>query len=285
LAYVKPILSPKEDQEAINDDLQALDGSYKILGLTLNPKKTKFMLMGLQTPRTNIDLSLNGDKIDRVDKFKYLGVDLDPKLCYVNHVQRIITKCKQAMGTLNRTARKWTSRQVFKKLYSTTIEMMLLYAVDAWYPSHIGLQNSVEKFKKSASKLCANDFISDYDSLLIKLGWKTIGRTAMERRATQAFKYVKGITLMPDDMIKLQDLLDLRRSSRLKREHVLVIPNTLLDAHKTSSLNTIRRIWNNTPPELRQIENAQSFKKAVKSPVFYETLLKSGEYHRMERSI
>uniref|UniRef100_A0A914CBH2 Reverse transcriptase n=1 Tax=Acrobeloides nanus TaxID=290746 RepID=A0A914CBH2_9BILA len=93
------------------------------------------MLMGLEASRSSIDLSLNDDKIEHVDKFKYLGVDLDPKICYVNDAQRITIKCKQAMGALNCVARKWTPRQVFKKLYSATIETMPLYAVEAWYPS------------------------------------------------------------------------------------------------------------------------------------------------------
>ena len=60
---------------------------------------------------------------------------------------------------------------------------------------------------------------------------------------------------MPDGVITLQDSLDLRRSSQLKSEYVLAIPITQLDAHQTSSLNSIRRTWNNTPVELRRINN------------------------------
>ena len=90
---------------------------------------------------------------------------------------------------------------------------------------------------------------------------------------------------MPGGVITLQDSLDLRRSSRLKNEYVLAIPITHLDAHQTSSLNSIRRTWNNTPVELRRINNIKNFKNAVKSANAYDTLLQNGEYRRMEESI
>jgi hypothetical protein len=103
-------------------------------------------------------------------------------------------------------------RESYSTNYSATIEPMLLYAIEAWYPMQSGLQTSVERFKKVAAKLCVNDIASDYKTLLSKLSWKPLGQLAMERRATQGYKYARKVIDMTDDTISLQISLDATRS-------------------------------------------------------------------------
>lgn len=141
-----------EDVVKANCDLQALDEKYRSLDLSLNAKKTKAMRMVLQQPTNDIELTINGTVIEQVSNFKYLGVELDPKLSYSNQVRRVSTKCKQAMGALSRATRKWIPRPVFEQLYKMTIEPMATYAIEAWYPSQVGLQSTIERLNKFSAK-------------------------------------------------------------------------------------------------------------------------------------
>jgi hypothetical protein len=59
----------------------------------INPSNTRYEL----------DVTIGGEKIEQVENFRYLGIDLDAKLSYKNHVTRIATKCKQQIGALCRT--------------------------------------------------------------------------------------------------------------------------------------------------------------------------------------
>uniref|UniRef100_A0A914DDF5 Uncharacterized protein n=1 Tax=Acrobeloides nanus TaxID=290746 RepID=A0A914DDF5_9BILA len=45
-------------------------------------------------------------------------------------------------------------------------------AIEAWYPSQVVLQNSIERVKKFVAKLITNDFKFPYPTLLEKVDWK-----------------------------------------------------------------------------------------------------------------
>ena len=65
---------------------------FKSNKLTLNIKKTKYMLFGTNHTLNDFDdilLMYGSDIIERVDKFKYLGVMFDPPLAWSEHVNYI----------------------------------------------------------------------------------------------------------------------------------------------------------------------------------------------------
>ena len=81
-------------------------------GLTLTLEKSVTMFF---TNRVKLkecpDVSVNGQTINNVDKFKYLGVTLDPTLSFKNHVKKLnamimphflycITSCSQSNKTV-----------------------------------------------------------------------------------------------------------------------------------------------------------------------------------------
>uniref|UniRef100_A0A914DSX4 Reverse transcriptase domain-containing protein n=1 Tax=Acrobeloides nanus TaxID=290746 RepID=A0A914DSX4_9BILA len=109
MAYLKPILSVKEHEE-LEQDMKKIFDKYSDLTLKINAEKCKAMLLAPSS--------------------KQYGLGL----CYKDHVSRITTKCKQVTGALCRTTRKWAPKEAFQKLYKTTIEPMLTYAIGAWYP-------------------------------------------------------------------------------------------------------------------------------------------------------
>jgi hypothetical protein len=280
LAYVKPITCSK-DEEDLRQDLETLHRSYKDIGLTLNAKKTKWLLMTPWNRTYEMELTINGERIDRVEQARYLGIELDTKLSYKNHATKVITKSKQAIGALCRTLRKWAPKSTFERLYSTTVEPILLYGIEAWYPSYAYLQNYIERVKKYAARLTSNDFRTEYPSLLERLDWKPISQVVMERRATLLYHYVTGRKKMPENMITLQKD-NLRCSGRLCHGLELTMPHTQLEAVKSSSMNVARRLWNALPADVVKSENPAQFKKAVSSQEIYLRVANKGAVRRVE---
>ena len=71
--------------------------------------------------------------------------------------------------------------KTFEKIYKTTVEPMLTYAIEAWYSSRVVLQNTIERVQKFAAKLYINYFIFSYLALLEKLQWKPVNQVEMEK--------------------------------------------------------------------------------------------------------
>ena len=55
---------------------------------------------------TNFQINLNGNKIDRVENTKFLGVFIDEKLNWKNHISYIASKISRNLGILNKVKHK-----------------------------------------------------------------------------------------------------------------------------------------------------------------------------------
>uniref|UniRef100_A0A914DA22 Reverse transcriptase domain-containing protein n=1 Tax=Acrobeloides nanus TaxID=290746 RepID=A0A914DA22_9BILA len=90
LAYVKPITiacrnKNKEEEEPcaeeeLRQDLKKISVKYKDLSLSLNGKKCKSMLFTTSNGQYDLDLEIGEEKIEQVQQFCYLGIEMYPKL-------------------------------------------------------------------------------------------------------------------------------------------------------------------------------------------------------------
>lgn len=115
--------------------------------LTLNMDKTEVMLVSRQlrkNARENIPnssirkLSVTHSgrtyQITPVDKFRYLGVILDRRLCFDDHIKYISQKATKVVWQVARGAQhNWGySAEIMKTLYERCIEPIICYAASVW---------------------------------------------------------------------------------------------------------------------------------------------------------
>ena len=76
--------------------------------LMLNHSKTKVMLMGTHQKLSSVQsftVNVNANYLERVYKFKYLGVILDPCLTWNEHIEHIRNKIWSRLGMLRRAGK------------------------------------------------------------------------------------------------------------------------------------------------------------------------------------
>ena len=88
------------------------------------------------------------EAIEQVDQYNYLGIELDPKLSYKNHVIKIATKCKQVIGALCRTA---CASGSWKKSFQSSIRQQLnrLWPMPWRHGTHLFLTYTSIKFSRN----------------------------------------------------------------------------------------------------------------------------------------
>ena len=99
--------------------------------LTLNHSKTKFMLVHRKTSTPILNLYINNNKIEQVKSFEYLGVKIDEKLNWKEHIKSIETKISQSCGAIARL-RPCVDQQCLLSFYFAHAYSHLQYAVLAW---------------------------------------------------------------------------------------------------------------------------------------------------------
>ena len=103
--------------------------------LTLNLKKTKFMLFSkkreTKSKEKKFKININNYCIKQVCEMKYLGVILDNKMNWHNHIQYVCTKLAKAAGIIYKVRNK-TPQKVLMLLYHSLVGTYLQYGIASW---------------------------------------------------------------------------------------------------------------------------------------------------------
>ena len=70
--------------------------------LTLNHKKSKYMIFSDRNYDHNFTINLQIDEIQRANNFNFLGVTLDHKITWKEHIENVTKKLCTAAGILNK---------------------------------------------------------------------------------------------------------------------------------------------------------------------------------------
>ena len=88
-------------QLEIENDLMRISEWLKINKLSLNIKKTQFMIFtNKNASKPNIDLKIDGHKIEQTVKTKFLGVIIDSQLTWKFHINYICGKIAKGIGII-----------------------------------------------------------------------------------------------------------------------------------------------------------------------------------------
>ena len=103
-------------QKVVNHELSKLSNWFKSNMLSLNAIKTNFMLFGFKpipSTSTQFELRLDGNVLERVKVTKFLGVYVDEKLKWNDHINHVVSKVSRGLGMLGRV-RNVLSNDVMK---------------------------------------------------------------------------------------------------------------------------------------------------------------------------
>jgi hypothetical protein len=106
-------------------------------GLTISPLKTAIVPFTKRKKTEGLGpLSIHGKELEMLDKVKYLGVMLDSKLDWNQHLQKIIRKTQNIFVLVRLTCgKKWGLRPgMVHWLYTRVIRPSILHGVLVWWP-------------------------------------------------------------------------------------------------------------------------------------------------------
>ena len=104
--------------------------------LELNVSKTKEMVIDFRrTSQPPEPITIDGEVVDRVDVFKYLGIHIDSKLCFTDHVSVTHKKAQSRLHLLRKLRWFGVSSKNLKLFYSCFVESLLTFSFTAWFGS------------------------------------------------------------------------------------------------------------------------------------------------------
>jgi len=141
----------------VNNELVYLTDWFSINKLSLNVSKTNYMLFsGHNSVSSNLDILLCNRSVLRVQSTKFLGIEIDEKLSWKNHIQ-IIQKKLSTANYILRNIRHKINQTTALKIYDIMILPHLTYCNLIWGNACKTYLQNIYRLQKRALRVCCDD--------------------------------------------------------------------------------------------------------------------------------
>ncbi len=189
-------ISTNDLETQLNREMTKASEWMKRNHLTLNAKKTKVMTFGTAQTLNKVgelNISSDGTDIEVVNTFKYLGIYLDRRLTFTEHVQYIRRKCTGRIRMLAKL-RPIMGQNVTLDLYKSLITPLLDYG-DIIYNTLSARDNNVLQRIQNATLKIILQVPKRTSTVDIHrmLGLNMVADRRHEHTLTQVFKCTHGL--------------------------------------------------------------------------------------------
>ena len=142
----------------------------------------------LKSKNEALVLNIHNNKLDVVQKTKYLGVQIDSSLDWSEQIKVVSTKVSRAVG-FPRHAKSFLPKESSLTLYTGIVEPHLRYCCSVWNCAGSTEINRLQKLQNRAARLITNNSFDPPSRPLIEgLRWKTIDELISYESKIMVFK-------------------------------------------------------------------------------------------------
>jgi hypothetical protein len=256
-------VSCPSDQVSLQQACNALSSWSDQWLMPLNVNKCTLLRIGKINNLVNYDdyyLTLKNvtSKLSAVTSVKDLGVTIDDRLNFNEHIHTKINKAYSILGIIKRNF-KHMDCYTFVKLYKTMVRSHLEYAVSVWAPSGKGRIDDLERVQRRATKMIKSCHKLPYSDRLEYLKLPTLTYRRIRGDMIEVYKI---LTNKYDNNVTLNLSLSnctYTRGNALKL--TTVRPN--LDLKKYTFTVRIVSVWNSLPDSVIKSDTINKFKNAL----------------------
>ena len=132
-----------------------------------NPNKFQALLLGSNCENDGFYFDIKGEHIKPNHSVNLLGVEIDSKLSFNNHISKICNKAGQQLSALARLS-KMLDQRTKMIIFNSFILSNFNYCPLVWHHCLIGDARKIEKIQERGLRFVYNDWTSSYGSLLSK---------------------------------------------------------------------------------------------------------------------
>ena len=127
---------PTEMENNISNEISKITTWLHSNKLKLNASKSKFMIF-FKHPKIipKLNIWANGNQIDEVQEFNFLGITIDQNITWTPHIRKISIKISRVIGVLLKLKRIFP-QHILRLIYNSLIHPHLIYGLNLWGFKH-----------------------------------------------------------------------------------------------------------------------------------------------------
>ena len=154
----------------MNIELKKLVAWLNTNKLSLNIDKTQYMIFSTYNRKLikPTKLEINDNAIKQVSSTTFIGVTIDNKLNWAEHINRVKCKISKGVGIINK-AKRFLTRPCLVTLYYSFVFPHLTYCIEVWGGAFDSYCSSIIKVQQKAVRMLVSANISTHPKHIFKL--------------------------------------------------------------------------------------------------------------------
>ena len=161
--------------------------------------------------------SLGSEILQEVSDAKYLGIQIDNKLDWNNHISTVAARGQSKLAFLNRNLKlvKGCPKKLRDTAYISLIRPALEYSCSVWHPHKKSNKDKILKVQRRAARFVSNNFRrkASVSEMLHNLGWQSFDSQRQDQRLVLFYKIINGLA-----SVETEDILT-PADSRTRKNH------------------------------------------------------------------
>ena len=229
---------------------------------------SKCYVMNITTKRKPVkyEYTLMNEHLEHVQSIPYLGVCLNNKLQWNDHVNAITSKANRCLGFIHRNLRQ-CPMQIKSQAYTALVRPTLEYASAAWDPHHQYQIDQIEMVQRRAARVVKQCWSREQGCVtqaLQELNWPSLETRRKHSRLTHIYKAINTDT----STVKIPTYFSQRnndntRSTRNHHPQKFINPHTRTNIYKHSFFPRSIREWNALPNRVINSLSIDQFKRVL----------------------
>ena len=266
--------------DQLNSELHKICYWFRTNELSLHPQKTKFMIFTknnaiINHEEININLNYNNYDENRQDlihkltsssTIKFLGVTIDPKLDFKQHIESIHSKISKSLFAIN-AAKNILSKEVLLMLYKSLVHCHLLYCIQTYTSASVStLKKLVVQQKKAIRIVTGSRFNSHTVPIFKHHEILPLFEEGKFSKILFMHDYIHGRLPCSFDGLWIRNYQRGENDRELRNANFFDIPYIRLESFMSFPIAEIPRLWNNIVITNNLNENVRRnfFSKTIK---------------------
>ena len=247
--------------ETLQEDLDKLQVWANTWLMKFHPEKCHVLKLGSKKSETTYSMSsrdTNGIEkrvmLEESNHEKDLGVYVDNKLSFREHIHQITMKANRLVGIIRRTF-DYLTEEMFVKLYKGIVRPIIEYGHSVYQPELKSLCQEIENVQRRATKILSTLRDKTYPERLRILGLPSLEHRRRRGDMIDLYKYIHGhyTANEPSFIVQENDRLRGHPLKLGKEQHRLRIRGNSFAVRVINS-------WNSLPEEVVTANTVNTFK-------------------------
>lgn len=251
-------VTEQKDRQQIQQDIDRLSDWSDTWQLKFNTSKCSVMHLGHNNPKQVYNMRDNSGVYQHLEPTaieKDLGVHVDDKLSFHQHVNTSVNKANRVLGIIKRTFTN-RSKTIVKRLYTTLVRPTLEYGNAVRTTRYAGDIDRVERVQRRATRLCDEIKNLKYEDRLKAMKLPSMYYRRERGDMIQVYKILNGKDRLDGNKIipLCENTLTRGHSKKLKKKRAR------LNVRKYSFGLRVTNSWNSLPESVINSSNINTFK-------------------------